>query len=66
MLTSRFGKLRLAPDAQRVRAIRDENEIDVFEAGTWAWKEKVLNRLDGARTVEELKDIIYDLILRSP
>ena len=64
-MLSTGAKLRLAPTKERVLEIRDAEEIDVFAAGTMAWKEKMLERLESASSYEELKDLLHDLILRS-
>ena len=54
--------LNLEPTAKQVQATRTEREISIFEAKSIVQRDLLLNAVNSATTIEELKQILICLI----
>lgn len=49
-------------DVDKIKTIRETEQIDMFSARKRVWKERAHEALARARTVEDLRDLLRDLI----
>lgn len=57
-----MSRLNLIPTAEQIKSIRNEKECGLYEAKSIAHKKLLLNAIDSATTVDELKQILTFLV----
>lgn len=54
--------MNLEPTSNHIKSIRDQHECGIFEAKAIAQKEVLLEAIDSATSIEEIKEILTRLV----